>query len=45
LAEIQQGLDPLSGRGFPTGLIASLPLPGEAREAMGSLNAECRSPN
>ncbi len=30
-AEIQQGLDPLGGRGFPTGIIASLPLKGEAK--------------
>jgi hypothetical protein len=29
-AEIQQGIDPLGGRGFPTGIIASLPLKGEA---------------
>ncbi len=34
LAEIQQGLVPLSRRGFRTGLIASLPLPGEAREVV-----------
>jgi len=37
------GPDPLSGRGFPTGLIASLPLPGEAREVViegSTLNAE-----
>ncbi|MEM1226444.1 MAG: FG-GAP-like repeat-containing protein [Planctomycetota bacterium] len=31
-AEIAQGLDPLGGRGFPTGVIASLPLLGEALE-------------
>lgn len=30
-AEIQQGLDPLGGQGFPTGIIASLPLFGEAK--------------
>ncbi|WP_107666422.1 Ig-like domain-containing protein [Cyanothece sp. BG0011] len=30
LAEIEQGLDPLGGQGFPTGIIASLPLLGEA---------------
>ncbi|MFI4917261.1 MAG: Ig-like domain-containing protein [Phycisphaerales bacterium JB060] len=30
-AEIDQGLDPLGGRGFPTGLIASLPLLGDAQ--------------
>lgn len=30
LAELEQGLDPLGGFGFPTGIIASLPLPGEA---------------
>jgi methionine-rich copper-binding protein CopC len=30
-AEIQQGIDPLGGRGFPTGIIASLPLKGEAK--------------
>jgi len=29
---IQQGLDPLGGRAFPTGVIASLPLRGEADE-------------
>lgn len=32
LAEIQQGTDPLSGRAVATGIIASLPLPGEAKE-------------
>jgi hypothetical protein len=31
LAEIQQGLDPLGGQGFPTGIISSLPLLGEAK--------------
>ncbi len=30
LAEIEQGLDPLGDRGFPTGIISSLPLQGEA---------------
>ena len=30
-AEIEQGLDPLGGRGFPTGIISSLPLRGEAK--------------
>ncbi|MFM6137910.1 MAG: hypothetical protein ACKPCP_27845, partial [Sphaerospermopsis kisseleviana] len=30
LVEIQQGLDPLGGQGFPTGIISSLPLQGEA---------------
>src|SRR6266542_1015219 len=43
LAEIQQGLDPLGGRAFPTGVIASLPLPGEAKEVViegSTLNAE-----
>jgi hypothetical protein len=29
-AEIQQGLDPTGGQAFPTGIIASLPLQGEA---------------
>ncbi len=29
-AEIEQGLDPLGGQGFPTGIISSLPLQGEA---------------
>ncbi|MDJ0844826.1 Ig-like domain-containing protein [Crocosphaera sp.] len=29
-AELEQGLDPLGGQGFPTGIIASLPLFGEA---------------
>ncbi|MBX9579612.1 MAG: Ig-like domain-containing protein [Gemmataceae bacterium] len=38
LAEVRQGLDPLGGRGFPTGVIASLALRGEARslEVVGS---------
>jgi len=31
LAEIQQGLDPLGDRGFPTGIISSLPLQGQAK--------------
>jgi hypothetical protein len=31
LAELEQGLDPLGGRTFPTGVVASLPLRGEAR--------------
>jgi hypothetical protein len=30
-AAIEQGLDPLGGRAFPTGVIASLPLVGEAK--------------
>jgi membrane-associated phospholipid phosphatase/methionine-rich copper-binding protein CopC len=30
-AAIKQGLDPLGGRGFPTGIISSLPLQGEAK--------------
>lgn len=30
-AEIEQGLDPLDDRGFPTGVIATLPLPGTGR--------------
>lgn len=30
-AEIQQGLDPLGGRGFPTGVIADLALRGESQ--------------
>ena len=29
-AELEQGLDPLGGQAFPTGIIASLPLQGEA---------------
>ena len=33
-AEIEQGLDPLSNLAFPTGIIASLPLLGEAREVV-----------
>ncbi|MEQ9410094.1 MAG: Ig-like domain-containing protein [Fuerstiella sp.] len=33
-AEIAQGLDPLGGRAFPTGIIASLPLLGEANEVV-----------
>ena len=39
LAEIQQGLDALDDRGFPTGVIASLPLLGEARELVVSGNS------
>ena len=31
-AEITQGLNPLDNRGFPTGIISSLPMPGEARK-------------
>ncbi|MCO6456283.1 MAG: Ig-like domain-containing protein, partial [Pirellulaceae bacterium] len=31
LTEILQGLNPLDNRGFPTGIIASLPLSGEAK--------------
>src|SRR5262249_15403745 len=31
-AEITQGLDPLDDRGFPTGIIATLPLSGSAQE-------------
>ncbi len=34
LAEIEQGLDPLDGRAFPTGIISSLPLFGEAKEVV-----------
>jgi hypothetical protein len=30
-AEFDQGLDPLGGQGFPTGIISSLPLLGEAK--------------
>lgn len=30
-AEIEQGLDPLGGQAFPTGIISSLPLRGEAK--------------
>ncbi len=33
-AEIEQGLDPLDNRGFPTGIVASLPLLGEARQVV-----------
>ncbi|MBE9061109.1 Ig-like domain-containing protein [cf. Phormidesmis sp. LEGE 11477] len=33
-AEIEQGLDPLGGQGFLTGIIANLPLSGEAREVV-----------
>ena len=42
LAKIQAGLDPLDGRGFPTGVIANLPLQGQANaiDVVGStLNA------
>ena len=31
IAELEQGLDPLGNRNFPTGIIASLPLQGEAK--------------
>ena len=34
LAEFEQGLDPLGGQGFPTGIIASLPLRGEAKSVV-----------
>ncbi|NET00825.1 MAG: hypothetical protein F6K61_09680 [Sphaerospermopsis sp. SIO1G1] len=34
LAELQQGLDPLGGRAFPTGIISSLPLRGEAKSVV-----------
>ena len=34
LAAIQQGLDPLGGRASVSGVIASLPLPGEAKEVL-----------
>jgi len=33
-AEIAQGLDPLGGRAFPTGVVASLPLRGDARDVV-----------
>lgn len=33
-AEIAQGLDPLDGRSFPTGMIATLPLLGQAEEVV-----------
>jgi len=42
-AEIQQGLDPLGDRGFPTGIISSLPLQGEANAVVvegSTLNAQ-----
>jgi len=34
LAEIEQGLDPLGGNSFATGVIANLPLAGEAKEVV-----------
>ena len=43
LAEIQQGIDPLNDRSFPTGIITSLPLFGEAKGVIvegSTLNAE-----
>ncbi|MEL7038500.1 MAG: Ig-like domain-containing protein [Cyanobacteria bacterium J06592_8] len=45
LAEIQQGLDPLGGQGFPTGVIASIPLEGETREVTieNSFDAEAQN--
>ncbi|MCA9048818.1 MAG: Ig-like domain-containing protein, partial [Planctomycetaceae bacterium] len=42
-AEVAQGLDPLGGRAFPTGVIASLPLLGEAREVI--LQADLQNGN
>jgi hypothetical protein len=33
-AKVAMGLDPLDGRGFPTGIIASLPLQGEAQKVV-----------
>ena len=45
LAEVQNGLDPLNGRLFPTGIVASLPLQGDAKEVVvkgSTLNAEGR---
>ena len=42
-AEIEQGLDPLGGQGFPTGIISSLPLEGEANAIVvegSTLNAQ-----
>ncbi|MBC6418292.1 MAG: FG-GAP repeat protein, partial [Prochloron sp. SP5CPC1] len=40
--EIQQGLDPLTDVGFPTGIIASLPLQGEAKAVVveGNIGSE-----
>ena len=32
--EIKQGLNPLDGRGFPTGIISNLPLPGSASDVV-----------
>ena len=34
LAEIEQGLAPLGGRTFPTGVVASLPLSGESQQVV-----------
>ena len=34
LAELRQGLDPSDGRAFPTGIIASLPVQGSAKQVM-----------
>ncbi len=45
-SELAQGLDPLGGRAFPTGLIASLPLQGEAKEVVAegsTLNAQSQT--
>ena len=33
-AKVEQGLDPLAGIAFPTGIIASIPLVGEAKEVV-----------
>ncbi len=43
LAELQQGLNPLDGIGFPTGIIASLPLLGEAQDIL--MAASLSNPN
>ena len=41
--ELQRGTDPLGGRAFPTGVIASVPLSGEANEVVLSNGIESES--
>ena len=39
-AEVKQGLDPLDGRAFPTGVIATLPLQGQANRVVAVSTAD-----
>ncbi|MEM6777339.1 MAG: Ig-like domain-containing protein, partial [Planctomycetota bacterium] len=43
-AEIQAGTDPLGGRAFPTGIIASLPIQGEASEVVVAASQDSGDP-